>query len=318
MRPILCNYYVTYRCNARCRFCDIWRRGTDPDADLHQVKANLRDLRRLGVMFIDFTGGEPLLHKDLPQMLREARRLRFITSLTTNCLLYPDLAGEIRGLVDFLHFSLDSPLREENDRIRGAKCFDKVLESIEVAKSLGEKPDILFTVTNQNYRGIAEMAQLAAEERLILIVNPVFSYFDNEGLGREAIEHLRSFQYKPFVYINRAFLSLIEAGGNDVRNPRCRAVSSTVVISPQNEVLLPCFHRYNKKIPIEEGLLRVRDSPDFKESLRNQGRYPFCQGCTINCYFDPSFLYLIDRLFLESMISKVKYGFDKYFRARIL
>ena len=209
MRPILCNYYITYRCNARCKFCEIWRKRSDSQADFHQIKANLRDLRRLGVIFVDFTGGEPLLHKDLPQVLREAKRLRFITSVTTNCLLYPDLAREIKGLVNFLHFSLDSPLREENDQIRGARCFNKVLESIEVAKSLGEKPDILFTVTNQNYNRIAEMAQLAAEERLILIVNPVFSYFDNEALGREALQHLRSFQHKPFVYINRAFLSLI-------------------------------------------------------------------------------------------------------------
>ena len=42
--PILCNYYLTYRCNARCGFCDIWEKPS-PYANLDTVKKNLLDLK---------------------------------------------------------------------------------------------------------------------------------------------------------------------------------------------------------------------------------------------------------------------------------
>ena len=43
--PVLCNYYVTYRCNAKCAFCDIWEKPS-PYITLADVEANLRDLKR--------------------------------------------------------------------------------------------------------------------------------------------------------------------------------------------------------------------------------------------------------------------------------
>jgi len=63
-KPVLCNYYVTYRCNAKCDFCDIWEKPS-PLITIEDVESNLLDLRKLGVKVIDFTGGEPLLHPRL-------------------------------------------------------------------------------------------------------------------------------------------------------------------------------------------------------------------------------------------------------------
>ena len=77
--PVLCNYYVTYRCNAKCSFCDIWERPS-PYVNLKNVKENLKDLKRLGVQVIDFTGGEPLLHRELPLFLDYAKELRWLKS----------------------------------------------------------------------------------------------------------------------------------------------------------------------------------------------------------------------------------------------
>ena len=84
--PVLCNYYVTYRCNATCHFCDIWEKPS-PYANPDTVRQNLTELKKLGVKVIDFTGGEPLLHREIDLLLHEAKKLGFITTLTTNCLL---------------------------------------------------------------------------------------------------------------------------------------------------------------------------------------------------------------------------------------
>ena len=83
---------------------------------------------------------------EIDQFFALAKQMSFITTLTTNALLYPKYAEKLMGKVDMLHFSLDSADAEKHDKMRGVSCFDSVLESIRIAKSLGERPDILFTV----------------------------------------------------------------------------------------------------------------------------------------------------------------------------
>ena len=317
MKPILCNYYVTYRCNARCIFCDFWKKKSYRDANdctLEDVANNLPQLKKIGIRFIDFTGGEPLLHPRLPELLKLAKQLRFYTSVTTNCLLYSQRADELKGLINLLHFSLDSMDEEENDRLRGKGSFASVMQSIEVAKNLGERPDLLFTATQSNFKAIDRLADFARKEKLILIVNPIFKYSDQSLLTKETLDHLDQFKKEPYVYINRALHYLIRQGGNQRENPRCRAISSAIVISPQNELLLPCFHQAQLAIPVKSNFPELFKSQTWRLLNRQQGTFPFCEGCTINCYFDPSFLYKLDRYFWLSMTSKLKYSFDKYLR----
>src|SRR6202012_4116345 len=98
--PSICNYYVTLRCNQRCTFCNIPHTNHGSPSrlpPLEQVRANLRDLKRLGVVILDVTGGEPLLYRDLIEMLTIAKKMRFITSVTTNGMLYPKFAEQLAG-----------------------------------------------------------------------------------------------------------------------------------------------------------------------------------------------------------------------------
>jgi len=160
MAPLVANYYLTYRCNARCHFCNIWALEPPNEADYETIKHNLIDLRRLGVNYVDFTGGEPLLRADVGQIYQEAKRLGFMTSMTTNTILYPKKAKEVQGLVDFLNFSLDGADAETHDRSRGVRIFDNLVESVKIAQSLGEYPVLNHTVTAQNYERIDEIGEL--------------------------------------------------------------------------------------------------------------------------------------------------------------
>jgi len=317
MNPILCNYYITYRCNARCQFCDIWRSSRYQhieDCRLTDAQHNLAQLKKLGVKFIDFTGGEPLLHRDLAAMLTSAKQLGLYTSVTTNCALYPRFAQQLKGKVDLLHFSIDSLDEAAHDRLRGKALHQSVMESIAIARRLGEKPDLLYTVTEANIHALKPLSEFAAQQRLMLIVNPVFHYSDQQQLSRADIDYLEKFKTKPYVYLNQALQQLIKFGGNDRRRPRCRAVSSGIVISPDNKLLLPCFHHAVQRIALNKDLIDIIKSETYRNMKLQQGRFSFCQNCTINCYFDPSFLYRFDRYFFFSLLSKAKYGFDKYVR----
>jgi MoaA/NifB/PqqE/SkfB family radical SAM enzyme len=318
--PILCNYYVTYRCNAFCGFCHFGDheafRGSR-HAAREDVLRNLSGLKALGVRFIDFTGGEPLLHPDLADFCAEGRRLGMTTSVTTNGLLYPKFAERLAGKVDLLHFSLDSADRAQHDGMRGVACFDAVVESIGTARRLGEHPDLLFTVTNENHTQLEPVYELARRHELLLLINPIFNYFNDLTLSDEALDFVERFARRPMTYMNPSFISLRRRGGNDPADPLCKAVSRVIVISPENEILLPCYHFHQDRIPIGNDVEAAWKLPLVEEHRRREGRHDFCRGCAINCYFEPSFAFPTNLMSIATVPSKLRYGYHKYVRRRI-
>ncbi len=319
---LLCNYYVTYRCNAYCNFCHFASHENFnhvPFAKLDDFKRNVAELSKLGVKYIDLTGGEPLLHKEINFMAEYAKSLNIKTSITSNALLYPKFAERLAGNIDLLHFSLDSPDENEHNQIRGVDCYSKVFESIEIAKSLGENPDILFTVTNETYHKLPLMYEIANRRNLVLIVNPVFSYFGNPGLTDGAIEFIEEYaEGKLDIYMNRGFLKLRKDGGNQINNPSCKAVTRVIVISPENEIILPCYHFGKEKLKIDRPIKEIRNSEKLNYFMKMEGRFDFCQGCTINCYFEPSFAFPTNLYSIASLESKFKYGYQKYIKQRFM
>jgi MoaA/NifB/PqqE/SkfB family radical SAM enzyme len=317
---LLCNYYVTYRCNAFCEFCHFGVHDDfkdTPYAKLDEFKSNVQQLADLGVKFIDLTGGEPLLHKEIHLMAEFARELKMQTSITTNTLLYPKFAEKLAGKINLLHFSLDSPDEEEHNQIRKVNCFKSIFNSIDIAKSLGEFPDLLFTVTNETYRKLPRMHELAEKHDLVLLVNPVFSYFGNPGLSAEAIDYVDEYcDGKMNVYLNKGFMKLRRNGGNDINNPSCKAVSRVIVISPYNEIILPCYHFANNKLVIDKPLKEIRKSEKIKYFIKNEGKFDFCQGCTVNCYFEPSFAFPTNLYAVASLSSKFKYSYNKLIKQK--
>jgi MoaA/NifB/PqqE/SkfB family radical SAM enzyme len=195
------------------------------------------------------------------------------------------------------------------------RCFDKLLESVEMALSIGETPDLLMTVTNDNYHRVRVVyEELARPNRLVLILNPLFEYNSlGERLSDDVMALMREFGRRPHTYVNPAFLTLRKRGGNDPEDPDCQAVSSTVVISPFNELVLPCYHYGLERIPIEGRLYELWKSDTVAQHRKMQGRHDACAGCTINCYFEPSFARApARRYFWESLPSKVGYGWTKF------
>jgi len=77
-KPVMAYYYVTYKCNARCVFCNIPDGPLDvlPVSQYTPTEKSLEHfdiLKKLGVRLIDFTGGEPLRRKDSAVLLRAAK-----------------------------------------------------------------------------------------------------------------------------------------------------------------------------------------------------------------------------------------------------
>jgi hypothetical protein len=162
------------------------------------------------------------------------------------------------------------------------------------------------------------MNEIAQELDLVLLVNPVFSYFGNPGLNEEAVDFIDEYcDGKMNVYLNKGFMKLRRDGGNDILNPSCKAVSRVIVISPYNEIILPCYHFANEKIPINGSIKEIRDTEKYDFYRSMEGRFDFCKGCTVNCYFEPSFAFPTNLYSVASLSSKFKYGYNKLIKQKL-
>lgn len=312
MKPLLLHYYLTNRCNSRCTFCSIWQEQHKVDAKEADVVRNLRTARKRGCSFVDFTGGEPLLHKALPDFLIEAKKLGFITSVTTNCLLFPSRVKELAGLIDLLHFSIDSDNESEHDSLRGVPCYSSVIKSIPLALSHGLYPDLLYTYTNKNIDSVSGVYKIARENKLVLILDPVFDPWGPDKISNLTHRKALDISKQPGIYLNRAHLHLRSKGGNHVRSPLCQSVSTTIVIDPENNLVLPCYHHRSTLLPIGSDLTGPLSSSHYITAWQNQGKYSYCENCHLNCYFDPTYTYLHNVYTFYSLLAKLKYFWAKY------
>jgi hypothetical protein len=79
-------------------------------------------------------------------------------------------------------------------------------------------------------------------------------------------------------------------------------------ISPENHLVSPCYHLEKATFPLNDGLEKVYNSEAAQTSLGRAGREDGCQGCTINCYMQPSFAVEVNKYFWQALPSTIKYN----------
>lgn len=118
-RPIFLNLEVTKRCNARCKHCDYWKGPHEPELNDY-----VPVIQKINPLILSFTGGEPLIRKDifdLIQNIKEKRGLVYLTLVTNGALLNLEKARKLKKAgIDQLSISLDF-LDERHDQTRGIK-----------------------------------------------------------------------------------------------------------------------------------------------------------------------------------------------------
>ena len=119
-RPVLVHFEVTLRCNARCGFCDYWK--TPAEARAHESESFAEATRFFNPMLVTWTGGEPLLRRDLEDLVAAVDAvpgLRYTTLITHGGMLTAERALSLRdaGIHQF-NISLDY-LDGRHDAARG-------------------------------------------------------------------------------------------------------------------------------------------------------------------------------------------------------
>lgn len=144
---------VTDRCNLRCIYCmpeeGIETLRHDDILRFDDILKIVRTAASLGINKIRYTGGEPLIMKDIDELIYETSKLKEIEdiAITTNGILLSDMAEDLkRSGLKRVNISLDTLDKEKFKYITRIGNLDKVLESIYKCLVIGIKPVKINTV----------------------------------------------------------------------------------------------------------------------------------------------------------------------------
>ena len=141
-RPIAMTFAITYKCQCNCVHCSAGKhkKADTPELNTEEAKRVIEESQKLGISILAFTGGEPLLREDIFELISHVNQKKAVPMLFTNgLLLTQDNVDKLAkaGLYS-LFVSIDSPLPEEHDSLRGMPgLFETVIKGIKRAKEKG-------------------------------------------------------------------------------------------------------------------------------------------------------------------------------------
>jgi radical SAM protein with 4Fe4S-binding SPASM domain len=155
-------WLITGKCNFNCKYCYARRmRGLD-ELETEEALKGIEDACLLGVRHIAFTGGEPLLRKDIFSLLRHTTELGIRTSITTNgSLITEEVANSLRELDVFVYLSLNG-VEEEHERFRGKGSWKRLLNTIKILKNIDVGFATVTTLHKENYKDIGKIMRFCA------------------------------------------------------------------------------------------------------------------------------------------------------------
>jgi len=197
--PFMVQLNPTNRCNLKCKFC--WLRDFDKgglnleEISTRRYKKLIKEAKQMKVRVIEITGGgEPLMRKDLLNLMKSIKKLNIFGRLITNGTLFTEKM--IKELIkigwDEIVFSLDAPDRNINNFLRGGG-FDQVVKAIksfQVKKfeNKKERPKISIhmVLCNKNYHLLPKMFEFAYELNCRnLLVEPIVLLAKKTKAGKE-------------------------------------------------------------------------------------------------------------------------------------
>jgi len=156
--------HPTRRCNLACAHCYSSSGPTARQAlDLDLLSMCLEDAAALGYRHLAVSGGEPLLYRDLAELLRRGRALGMLTSITTNGMLATaERWGQIASLVDVVAISIDGTPSEHDALRRRRGAFAATVRNMEAIRASGVPFGVRFTLTQHNVDSLDFVVHLAA------------------------------------------------------------------------------------------------------------------------------------------------------------
>ncbi|MFF4579755.1 radical SAM protein [Streptomyces sp. NPDC001389] len=339
-------FYITFRCNSLCGYCNVWQddkfKGYE-ELTLERACRILDELYGLGVRYVDFTGGEPVLHPHIDGIVQYAKSLGMTVEITSNGIRFARHIDAIVPYVDTMNVSLDTLSPERYRQIRGVPTLDRALDVIRRIAATGSgNLKLICVVTRENVDEIPELLRFAHENRITIYFSGMFEYFDEQDTVRDVQRTARKLKlieqngkpladvaaaradrmdlseptggpiaaelmrllHQPFALINLHFRKYME-NLDPLAPTACFANKRILTVGPDGRLVLPCYHAFDNSVPWDRPLRElVQDEEFLRVRDEEVGQRPECRSCTVFPYIGLSFSYRFDKIFLYQALSE--------------
>ena len=297
--PVFAQWETTYDCNMDCGFCNVnkHKRQWMPELSTERALGVIDQLADLGTAIINFSGGEPLLRKDIDQLILHARKKNMFVFMNSNGTYVGKNIGKVLGL-DLIRISIDST-EVEHDALR--KCqgaYANAVESIKALKATGIKTMINTVVTKEldfdKWVTLTELAKSLGiqidfsliNRELQTIRNPKPSDLEEEQQNlmpdeKEFIQNVLKLKkkYGNVVASPKSYLMLIQKGW--LEKIGCRNMEIAIGIKPDGSMSIPCSGF--PAVTLNGDLRKAWFSEEANQARKAQGKYWFCNRCLFRC-----------------------------------
>jgi MoaA/NifB/PqqE/SkfB family radical SAM enzyme len=308
--PALGTLMVTYRCNLRCRVCDLpdravaRRKAGDRELSTRELRRVLDDFHAIGTLGVGVTGGEPMLRDDLFELLGHGSRRGLHMHLNTDGFRVDAAAARaiVAAGVRSVNVSLDGATAAQHDFARGRvgafRDATAALAALRAARGShrgdggGRRETMKLTaitvLTSENVDRIEDVANVALSAGADRVgVIPVHDFGQGEPAaqaekvvrGGDALRRLRA---RGVLDNSLAYLDLVPRALRGEPSPlRCYAPYASVVVDCYGDVF-PCFPFMERKRPIG----RLPLAPLWRSAAyqRERERLEACRDCLWNCH----------------------------------
>lgn len=197
-RPVTA-WNITRTCNLKCIHCytDSEEKAYGGELTTDEGKNLLTDLKEFGVPAVLFSGGEPLVRKDIWELADHARSLNLRMTLSTNgVLITEEVAQKLKDFgFTYVGISLDG-IGEINDHFRGKTgAFDKAVRGFQNCVKVEQRVGLRLTLTRHNYENLHQIFDFIEKEDVQracfyhLVYSGRGSLLTNEDLTHEESRH---------------------------------------------------------------------------------------------------------------------------------
>lgn len=287
---------IASKCNLHCKHC--YNNSTAENTLLLSRKTILTCLEffeGMGVRDLSISGGEPLLHPDVVDILRDAHERGFRTLLATNgTLLSEELVKRISPYVRYYQISVDGD-KPAHEAVRGAGSYEAAFRGIGqlCSQGLQKRTRLRMTISRINYNSIPRLIEEAVRLELEAVH---FSVVRSQGRAEENFEEALRLSdqclvqlYQEVRTLRRQYKGVIDISRLDVDGGECGLLKDDAVIKPRIDVygnVYPCEGYLDSESGLgnlKEGLStvfsdkRVRGYIDRLKQVRSQASE--CAAC---------------------------------------
>lgn len=184
-------FFITNKCNARCKHCFYWKELNKKDSELtlSQIKKIVSSLKNR-IETLSLTGGEPFLRKDIYEIIELFYKINHLKKvhITSNGSLPEDIFKICKKILENMKIELSVQIsidgdEDFHDKLRGVKIYKKAIESLKLLKTLSKNKNFILTTSTTLTKFNLRYLDFLSKEMKALGVEWGFALLRGPGYG---------------------------------------------------------------------------------------------------------------------------------------